>query len=298
MATREQSEGAGPPAPVGRGNGTAARLSRAAERFVPKGDGARRFLSVEPGRATRVAADRWHEGSLGDPTHKLLLVADGRLDVEGASGGWLVVRGHMIFLPADRQFNLRIDEPSVVLVVHLDPRDCAWRHEGCWVNAAPPLAREMVAHLLDAGLEDAAVRQACRTVSFLCDGWFANPRMLFVPAARSPEMRAVIAYVRDELRAASVAGAARAAGLAPRTLHDRCLREMGFGPRSLIREIRLMRAMELLALDGLAVQAVAKAVGFASLPSFTAAFSGRLGVAPGEFARRMRAGGSPSTKDY
>ena len=290
METRERSEGAGLAADIGRGNGTAARLTRAAESFVPRSGGARRFLSAEPGRASRVAADRWREGSLGDPLHKLLLVADGRLDVEGASGGWLVVRGHMLFLPADRQFNLRIDEPAVVLVVHLDPGDYAWRHAGCWVNAAPPLAREMVAHLLDAGLDAAAVRQACRTVSFLCEGWFANPRMLFVPAARSPEMRAVIAYVRDALGSATVAGAARAAGLAPRTLHHRCLRETGFGPRSLIREIRLVRAMELLARDGLPVQAVARAVGFASLPSFTAAFSDRLGVAPGEFARRVRAG--------
>ena len=47
----------------------------------------------------------------------------------------------------------------------------------------------------------------------------------------------MFAYVRDELRAATVAGAAGAAGLAPRTLHARCLRETGFGPRTLIREI-------------------------------------------------------------
>jgi len=287
LASKE-SEGRAHAPPAGRADGTAARLSRAARPFVPRTEGARRFRSDAPGRATRVEAGQWHEGSLGDPLHKLLLVESGRLDIEGAGGGWLVLRGHMIFLPADRQFNLRIDAPSVIHAVHLDPRDAAWRHEGCWVNAAPRLAWEMVAYLLQREPGDEAM-QACRMVSFLCGEWFDNPRMLFVPAARSPGLRAVVAYIRDDLPAASVAGAAGAAGMAPRTLHSHCLAETGFGPRSLIREVRLIRAMEFLALHGLPVRAVARAVGFASLPSFTAAFSHRLGVSPSEFARRVRA---------
>ena len=290
LGAKAQSEG--PAAPIGRASGTAARLARAARPFAPETAGRRRFHSATPGRPGVVAADRWEEGSLGDPLHKLLLVRAGRLDVEGAAGGWLVLRGHMLFLPAERQFNLRIDAPTVAEVVHLDPGDAPWEHEGCWVNAAPTLAQEMMAYLLRPGAGDEAVRQACRTVSFLCGEWFSNPRMLFVPALPSAELRAMAAYVRDELATATVAGAVRASGLPPRTLHARCLRETGFGPRSLIREIRLIRAMELLALDGLPVQAAAQAVGFASLPSFTAAFTTRLGVAPSEFARRARAAGN------
>jgi AraC-like DNA-binding protein len=269
-------------------SGTAARIARAARPFAARTEGPRRFLSAEPGRPASIAADRWEEGSPGDPLHKLLLVRSGRLDIEGAHGGWLVLRGHMLFLPADRQFNLRVDVPSVIDVVHLDPADVPWRHAGCWVNAAPTLAQEMMAYLLRPEARAAAVAQACRTVSFLCGEWFANPRMLFVPALVSPELSTIATYVRGALATATVAGAARAAGVAPRTLHGLCLRETGVGPRTLIREIRLMRAMELLADDGLAVRAAARAVGFASLPSFTAAFTARLGVAPSEFARRAR----------
>lgn len=274
--------------PGGLANGTAARLGRVARPFAPKVDGPRRFLSPRPGHAIRIETGRWHEGSLGDPLHKLLLVTAGRLDIEGAAGGWLVLRGHMIFLPANRQFNLRVDDGAVIHAVHLDPGDAAWRHEGCWVNAAPMLAREMVAHLLRERPEAEAL-QASRTLSFLCGDWFANPRMLFVPAARSDALRAVIAYIRANLPTATAEGAARAAGLAPRTLHGRCIAETGFGPRALIREIRMIQAMELLALHELPVQAVAQAVGFRSLTSFTAAFSERLGVAPGAFARQVRA---------
>ena len=275
--------GLGPP------DGTSARLTRASATFVPHTGGTRRFRAEAPGRAELIAVERWHEGSLGDPLHKLMLVRSGQLDIEGAAGGWLVVRGHMIFLPADRQFNLRADGPTVVQVAHLDPGDRPWMHEGCWVSDAPMLAREMLAYLLRREPGEEAAAQACRTLSFLCGEWFANPRMLFVPAARSPEIRAMVAYIRDDLETASVGGAAQAAGLAARTLHHRCLRETGFGPRALIREIRIMRAMELLAQDGPTLPSVAAAVGFASLPSFTAAFSDRLGVTPSDFVRRLRA---------
>jgi AraC-like DNA-binding protein len=51
----------------------------------------------------------------------------------------------------------------------------------------------------------------------------------------------------------------------------------------------MMRAMELLAKGDISVETVANAVGFNSLGSFTAAFSARVGLSPGEFKQRNRA---------
>ena len=271
-------------------SGTSARLTRAALPFKPTALRRRRFLSADTGvpSAVRLEIGAWHEGSLGDPMHKLILVLAGQIDVEGGSGGWLVVPNHLIFVPARRQFNLRIADRTVANVVHLDPRDCAWRHEGCWVTTASTLAHEMIAYALRVEAGSDAARQVFRTLSHLCRDWFANPRMLFVPAARSPELRAVVAYVRDHLADATVGGACQAAALPQRTLHRRCREELGFGLRTLIREVRIMRAMELLAGRDSPIQAVARAVGFSSIPSFTAAFSQRLGVSPSEFMRTSR----------
>ena len=270
--------------------GTSARLTRAALPFRPTALRRRRFLSLPSGEPSvaRLECGAWHEGSLGDPMHKLIFVRAGQIDVEGGSGGWLVVPNHLIFVPAQRQFNLRTAARTTVDVVHLDPADCAWRHEGCWVTAASTLAHEMIAyaHRLEAGGE--AARQLFRTLSHMCGDWFANPRMLFLPAARSPELRAVVAYIRDNLAGATVAGACTAAGLPQRTLHRRCGQELGCGLRTLIREVRIMRAMELLAGRDVPVQEVARSVGFMSIPSFTAAFSQRLGVSPSEFMRTSR----------
>jgi AraC-like DNA-binding protein len=273
--------------------GTMPRLTRAAMPFAPAVPARRRFVSPPTGTpsAVRLACDRWREGSLGDRMHKLILVVSGQIDIEGGSGGWLVISGHLIFVPANRPFNLVTGNDTVAHVVHLDPSDSQWIHEGCWVTRASTLAREMIAYSLsleggDGG--DDAPRQFFRTLSHLCRDWFANQRILFMPAAQSDEMRAVVTYVRDNLAGATVVGACDAAALPQRTLHRRCHQEFGFGLSTLIREVRTMRAMELLAAGDCSVHSVAQSVGFASFGSFTSAFSRRLGVSPSEFMRTVR----------
>lgn len=270
--------------------GTAARLTRAAIPFTPSASGQRRFGSPASGTpfAQRVEPGDWREGSRGDGMHKLILVLSGQVDVEGGSGGWLVLPGHLILIPAERPFNLRTVDGTVADVAHLDPADAPWRHEGCWVTCAGPLAQEMMSYVRRLDPDREGARQVFRALSHMCGEWFANPRMLFVPAARSVEMRAVISYVRDHLADATVRGACVAAGMPQRTLHRRCHQEFGFGLRTLIRETRLMQAMEMLSRSDVPVQVVARTVGFASVPSFTSAFTARLAAAPSDYMRHSR----------
>ncbi|HVT50020.1 MAG TPA: hypothetical protein VHE77_00530, partial [Dongiaceae bacterium] len=54
-----------------------------------------------------VQSGAWQESSTGDSMHKMILVLGGQVDVEGGSGGWLIIPNHIIFIPADRAFNLR-----------------------------------------------------------------------------------------------------------------------------------------------------------------------------------------------
>lgn len=271
-------------------SGTAKRLTRASRAFRMVSPAERRFMpnpSGEPS-AVRLRLDNWQEGSEGDPMHKLMLVLAGQVDLEGRSGGWLVLPNHLILVPATRHFNLRTAAGTVVDVVHLDPADSPWRYNGCWVTAASMLAHEMISYALTMDTSREGARQVFRALWHMCFDWFANPRMLFFPAARSPELRAVVEYIRDNLAEATVAAACEAAGMPQRTLHRHCHGELGFGLRSLIREVRIMQAMELLAGRDASIQAVGKAVGFASVSSFSAAFSERLGISPAEYMRTSR----------
>lgn len=267
------------------------RLERVTKPFRPESSSHRLMVAAEDkGPYAETVTATISEASLGDRMHKLILVETGQLDVEGASGGWLIVTGHLIFVPAERAFRMRSASGTTLLVAHLDPTDAAWTHHGCWTTAATPLAREMLAQAVrwspaKVGTDDTA-RLFFRALSGLCAEWFANTRMLWLPAVQSTPMRQAVLYLRDHLDDAPLNEVAAAAGLSGRTLQRHCQVELGMSWRDLLREARMMRALELLAARRTPVSAVARQVGFSTTAAFTTAFAKRFGVAPTEYVSR------------
>ncbi|WP_162918746.1 helix-turn-helix domain-containing protein [Taklimakanibacter deserti] len=268
---------------------TVDRLVRITRDFAFVSRGGRKFAGDSKAGPSVATFDcgEWEESSEGDELHKLVLVVDGMMDVEGGSGGWLVMPNHMIFVPANRPFNLRTAAGTRVNAAFLDPNDHPWHHHGCWVTQANPLVHEIFALLVDlAGRESGdpdMMRHLLKTISMLCTEWFSNPRMLWLPAAKSPETRAFVSHVREHLDDVTVESACRACALAPRTMQRLAQQEFSFGPKTLISEVRIMRAMELLAADSLSLDRIARAVGYSSSSAFTIAFSGRIGRSPLEY---------------
>lgn len=270
------------------------RLERVTRSFEPRASAGRRLAGPSSGTpfAEELTLRNHQERSLGDRMHKLVLVLSGQVDVEGEMGGWLIIPNHMIFIPADRAFAFRLTRETTLRVAHLSPADAEWHHHGCWITTAPQLAKEMLAHALrwePARAQTEASRLFFRTISHLCQDWFATPRILWLPIAQSEEVRAAVVYVRHNLETATLEGAAVAAGCSTRTLQRRCNEEFGQSWRWFAREVRIMRAMELLAHGEGRIGAVSLATGFASMAAFTASFSDRVGMVPSEFARSMAA---------
>lgn len=274
---------------------TASRLERTTMPFALIACDQRLFAgqaSGEPSIET-IECSGWSESSGGDRLHKIILVTRGQIDIEGGAGGWLVVPNHMIFVPAERSFNLRTSHDMRALVAFLAPDDYPWHHHGCWVTQANPLVHELLGLML--GMKDrpaddrATLRQLFRTVSHLCREWFSNPRMLWLPAAKSNEMRAFVSYVSAHIVDATVAMACEACHLAPRTMQRLSHEEFSFGLKTLIMEVRMMRAMELLAQDTIPIEAVAQSIGYSSVSAFTTAFTNRTGLSAGEYRQRNRA---------
>ena len=113
--------------------------------------------------------------------------------------------------------------------------------------------------------------------------------MLWLPAAKSDEMRMFVSYVSAHIADVTVAAACAACQLAPRTMQRLSNEEFSFGLKALITEVRMMRAMELLALDSMAIEAVAQSIGYSSVSAFTTAFTNRAGISAGEYRQRNRA---------
>lgn len=279
-----------------RGVTTAARLERTLRPFKLLPGSERRFLEKDAGKPSIATIDcnRWSESSTGDGMHKMILVVRGQVDIEGGAGGWLVIPNHMIFIPAGRPFNLRTSRGMRAIVALLDPDDYPWHHRGCWVTQATPLVHELVTLMLGMmqrpqdDAVSATLRQLFRSLSHLCHEWFSNPKMLWLPAAKSDEMRAFVSYVSAHLADVTVSSACEACHLASRTMQRLSHQEFSFGLKTLIMEVRMMRALELLAQDNLPVEAVAQNVGYSSVSSFTTAFTQRTGLSPGEYRQRNR----------
>ncbi len=81
---------------------------------------------------------------------------------------------------------------------------------------------------------------------------------------------------------------ARAAGLARSGLQRRFLQALGRGMREEIQRVRMARARMLLSTTNAKLEAVAEQSGFASVQRFSAGFRQVMGVAPGEYRRRIR----------
>lgn len=76
---------------------------------------------------------------------------------------------------------------------------------------------------------------------------------------------------------------ARAAGLSVRTLHRRCLDELGTTPAKLIEKLRVEQARTLLGTTDRPAKAVAVECGFGSDERMRRAFRRALGVRPRDY---------------
>lgn len=90
----------------------------------------------------------------------------------------------------------------------------------------------------------------------------------------------------------SVESLAREAGLSRSGFFDRFTRAVGLRPMEYLMSWRMAVAKDLLRAGGLALDEVARRVGYGSAGTFSTAFSRHVGLPPGRFARAAEAGGA------
>ncbi|MCP3099814.1 helix-turn-helix transcriptional regulator [Myxococcus sp. K15C18031901] len=225
--------------------------------------------------------------------HQLLYAARGALHLEVAEAQWLLPPQRAAWLAGGTRHRVRATQPATLCTVYLEPSRVPLTPEGaCRVFVLPPLAREMLLYSTRWGPEraprDVVAESFFSTLGHLLTEWSAEPRDWRLPRARTPELERAMAYTLARLSgAATLAGAAKAAGLSQRTLARRFEDEAGTSWRRFLHDARMLRAMELLAEDGARVTQTAYAVGFESLAAFTHAFTDYTGERPRDFRQRV-----------
>ena len=103
----------------------------------------------------------------------------------------------------------------------------------------------------------------------------------------APEVRAVRAAVASAPRSVALSGVAASLGMSPRALQTR-LHELGTSFRREVAAARVAAAKALLASSDTKLEAIALAVGCASLSHFSALFRSEVGASPGQWRAAHR----------
>jgi AraC-like DNA-binding protein len=178
--------------------------------------------------------------------------------------------------------------PDAALLVSLLPRMIHIRHEprlsGLVRLLGEEAAREAIgSSLILSRLVDVLLVEALRAVP----GEAAAPGLL--RGLADPRVAAALRRIHgDAERAWTVADLAREAGMSRSAFFTRFARTVGVRPMEYLLAWRMAVAKDLLRTGGIALDDVARQVGYGSQSTFSTAFSRHVGVPPGRFMRSAR----------
>ncbi|MFD9130523.1 AraC family transcriptional regulator [Kitasatospora sp. NPDC059571] len=236
----------------------------------------------------------WHHHDV----HQLVCTGRGVLEVSTDRGSWVVPPHRAVWIPAGVPHAHRAHGPSELRSLSYPAEVRPPALDRPTVLAVSPLLHEIVAVLSgprppsgDARhrLERVALDQIADAPAF--DRW--------LPAPDDPRLRDLAALLADDpADQRTLAELGTAVGASERTLSRLFRRETGMSFPQWRAQLRLQRALALLA-EGGSVTAVAAASGYATPSSFIEAFRHAFGTSPGRHRRedapdpRGRAGDLP-----
>jgi AraC-like DNA-binding protein len=225
----------------------------------------------------------WHRHLRAQLVH----ASEGVMTVTTAGGAFVVPPARGVWMPAGMEH--RIDARTTVAMRTLyvgAPHTAGLPHAVCVVQVTP-LLHELILAAVAGGNDYARDSAQARLVAVILDQIRALPvAPLSLPTPQDARLRRVTDALRaDPARALGLGGWARLAGASERTLARLFERETGMSFRAWRQQLRLLRALELLA-AGAPVTRVALDLGYESTSAFTAMFRRVLGTTPTAYFRQ------------
>jgi AraC-like DNA-binding protein len=238
-----------------------------------------------------VALAAAYENGAHVPRHRhaaaqLIYACEGVMAVTTGHGTWVVPPQRAVWVPAGVPHSIRMRGRVEMRTVYLEPGHVPDAPASCTVVQVAPLLRELILRAVDFAQPYTPSGPEARASAVLVDEIRTAPiAPLHLPAPRDPRLRAITRALRHApADPRSLEEWARVAGASPRTLARRFLRETGMSFGAWRQQVRLLRALELLA-EGEPVTNVALDLGYAGPSAFIAMFRRVLGTTPGHYFR-------------
>jgi len=231
-------------------------------------------------RQEKGAVNRVHAHLCGQLFH----VVAGTAAVETEVGTYFVPPERALWIPAGVQHHGRYLTDTEIRFLYIDPSVTAFLPDHPVVVQVTVLLRELILAFMAYPRAQAGEGPAARIAAVILDQLKQLPAApLQLPMPREPKLRVMCeALVSGPQDMPSLAEAARRCALSTRSFERRIKAETGMSYRTWTKQVRLFRALELLA-TGRSVSDVAYKLGYEGPSAFVATFKKSFGVTPGRY---------------
>jgi len=245
------------------------------------------LTEYDPGRGVSVAtlayeyASRYQVAEHAHGSDQLIYAIDGLMEVSSEQSVWLIPPQFALWIPAETRHRIDMPGPVSMRTLYLREGLSARSEPRCAVLHVSPLLRELIVEAVRAG----QLRMRDRYESALRDLLIAQiqratPIPTFVTLPREERALAVAqAILRNPAESQTMAALCAKAGVSVRTLQRTFRSEIGSSFESWRRQVRLMKAVELL-VAGCSIKEVAYRVGYCQSSAFVEMFRRTFGVTP------------------
>jgi len=218
---------------------------------------------------------------------QLIYASRGVMEVASGQCLWLIPPHFALWIPARTPHQIRMPESVSMRTLYLRPGLVEFG-QACTVLHAGPLLRELIFEIVRVGQLRIRNRVECALRDVLIaelERASSVPTMVMLPKDRRALKVAQTVIGNPALRV-PLTSLCAAAGVSVRTLERAFRKEAGIDFESWRRQVRLMRAVELL-VSGCSVKEVSFAVGYQQPSAFVALFRATFGTTPKAWILRM-----------
>lgn len=246
---------------------------------------------ADPRRATMTTFTRDYAPGQAVPAHshrrdQLVFAARGVMTVRAKAGAWVVPTNRAVWIPAGVRHGIAMCGAVAMRTLYLDARLARGLPRKCTVVNVSPLLRELILRACATGTLSRSVRGQRHLIDVIIDQMETIQTIpLRLPNLTDPRaLRVARALMGQAVESRTLSRICALAGASKRTIERLFQREAGMSIGKWRQQLRLLRALQLLA-QGAKVTHAALEAGYNTPSAFICMFRKTLGSTPAAYFR-------------